>query len=165
LEPALRIARAAAWPCSGEARARAQVKPELPLLLYTHVWLWMAHGGQVPLRPNTVRAIERAGVQNSLRVSVISVWEIALLESKPRLEFPMGVSEWIARALERPELELIDLDRDVAIESCRLPGAVHADPADRFLIATARLRGLTIVTRDARILKYARNGHVQAMAA
>lgn len=139
--------------------------PDAPLLLDTHVWLWIAHGSSVPLRPATVRAIERAGARRALRVSVISVWEIALLESKGRIDFPMGCSKWISRALDRADLELVGLDRDVAIESCRLPGVLHADPADRFLIATARLRTFAIVTRDARILQYARDGHLQAIAA
>jgi PIN domain nuclease of toxin-antitoxin system len=110
-----------------------------------------------------VRAIEDAGARRTLCVSSISVWEIALLESKGRLVLPMGAGEWIRRALERVDFELVRLEPEIAIESCRLPGSFHADPADRFLVATARIKKLTLVTRDARILKYARQGHLQAM--
>jgi PIN domain nuclease of toxin-antitoxin system len=95
---------------------------------------------------------------------VVSVWEIALLESKGRLELPIPVSEWIRQALDRPDFELVGLEPGIAVESCGLPGAFHADPADRFLVATARLKNAVIVTRDKRILKYAGQGHVKAMA-
>ena len=44
-----------------------------------------------------------------------------------------------------------------------LPGSPPADPADRMLIATARRRGLTLVTADRRILDYAAAGHVQVI--
>ena len=53
----------------------------------------------------------------------------------------------------------------VAIESTRLPGSLHRDPADRMIIATARLLGAAIVTRDERILEYARHGHVRVIDA
>ena len=139
--------------------------PDLPLLLDTHVWLWLANNGPERIRPATLRAIESAGARRALRISVISTWEVAMLESKGRLELPMGVAEWIRRALDRADFEVLGLEPDIAIESCSLPGAFHGDPADRFLIATARLRKLILVTRDARILKYAQRGHVHAMAA
>jgi PIN domain nuclease of toxin-antitoxin system len=51
------------------------------------------------------------------------------------------------------------LEPAIAIESCKLPGTFHADPADRMLVATARIKKLTLVTRDARILKYSRQGY------
>jgi PIN domain nuclease of toxin-antitoxin system len=137
---------------------------DVALLLDTHAWLWLARGDPASLRPATLRTIEDAGARHALCVSAISVWEIALLESKGRLVLQMGVSEWIRRALDRVDFELVGLEPEIAIESCRLPGSFHADPADRFLVATARIKKLTLVTRDARILKYSRQGHVQAMS-
>ena len=47
-----------------------------------------------------------------------------------------------------------------AIDAVALPGFVHADPADRFLIATARRIGATLMTRDVRIAEYARGGNL-----
>ncbi len=140
------------------------MKPEFPLLLDTHIWIWLAHGGSQRIRPLAVRAIEDAGSRKAIRISVVSVWEIAMLEGKGRLELPIPVSEWIRQALDRPDIELVGLEPAIAVESCALPGAFHADPADRFLVATARLKNAVIVTRDKRILKYARQGHVKAMA-
>jgi PIN domain nuclease of toxin-antitoxin system len=75
------------------------------------------------------------------------------------------VSEWIRQALDRPDFELVGLEPEIAVESCNLPGTFHADPADRFLVATARLKNAVIVTRDQRILKYGEHGHVRTMTA
>ncbi|MGZ8155149.1 MAG: type II toxin-antitoxin system VapC family toxin, partial [Burkholderiales bacterium] len=94
-----------------------------------------------------------------------SVWEIALLASKGRIGLGLPVKVWIESALTRPGFVVADLDAGIAIESCCLPGTFHADPSDRFLVATARLTNATIVTRDERILKYGKQGHLKVMAA
>jgi PIN domain nuclease of toxin-antitoxin system len=77
----------------------------------------------------------------------------------------MDVRAWAARALTFPGLRLTALSPSIAIESTRLPGEIHRDPADRILIATARLSAASIVTSDERILKYAKQGHVRAVDA
>jgi PIN domain nuclease of toxin-antitoxin system len=50
----------------------------------------------------------------------------------------------------------------ILIESVRLPGKLHRDPADRILAATARENGLTLLTRDDALLEYAAEGHLAA---
>lgn len=135
------------------------------LLLDTHIWLWLACGVRGKISPATVRAIERAGQRRTLFVSIISVWEIALLESKRRIALPMPTQKWVARALDNPEIKLIGLDApEIALDSCNLPEKFHADPADRFLVATARARNATLVTADQRILDYSKLGHVKTLA-
>lgn len=134
------------------------------LLLDTHVWIWLALGQTGTLAPKAIRAIDEAAARHALRVSIISVWEIALLEAKRRIVLPLPVGEWIADALDVPDIQLLALDRPaIAIESCRLPGALHADPADRLLVATARAENAVLATRDQKILDYAKAGHVRAM--
>lgn len=141
------------------------MKSDLPLLFDTHVWIWLAYGELGRIKPAAMRAIKNAGSRQAIRISVVSVWEIALLESRGRLELPIPVSEWIRQALDRPEFELVGLEPEIAVESCNLPGGFHADPADRFLVATARLKNAVIVTRDKRILSYGKQGHVRTIAA
>jgi PIN domain nuclease of toxin-antitoxin system len=141
------------------------VKTDRAPLLDTYVWVWLAYGEAGRLSTSAMRAIEEAGSRKTVWISVISVWEIALLESKRRLGLPVSVQEWVKQALDRPDLELLGLDPAIAVESCNLPGTFHADPADRFLVATARLKSATLVTRDKRIVEYGRQGHVKAMAA
>jgi PIN domain nuclease of toxin-antitoxin system len=135
------------------------------LLLDTHVWLWFFEGVAAELAPSIVRTLEAAGRNRRLLVSVLSVWEIAMLEARRRVRLSMDCRAWVRRALQAPGLRLHGLTPAVAIESTRLPGAIHGDPVDRMLVATARLTGATIVTRDSRILDYAADGHVAALAA
>ena len=137
---------------------------EATLLLDTHVWLWLALGQQGTLAPQAVRAIDAAAERRALAVSIISIWEIALLEARQRIALPLPVGEWIARALEPAPIRLLALDRPAAvIDSCCLPGNFHADPADRLLVATARAENAILATRDRKILDYGKAGHVRVM--
>jgi PIN domain nuclease of toxin-antitoxin system len=106
--------------------------------------------------PRRVLATIRGASQTSgILISAISIWEIGMLEAKVRLRLSMDASVWVERALSAPGVHIIPIGPDVAIESCRLPGARPADPADRLLIATARLTGAGLVTRDRHIVNYA----------
>jgi PIN domain nuclease of toxin-antitoxin system len=136
------------------------------LILDTHVWLWLAFGTPEKLKPDARKAVEQASVSSPLLVSIISVWEVALLESKKRLRLPMSVNEWVERALDRPDIRLIGLEHArTVIDSCRLPGDFHPDPADRLLVATARRENAVLVTHDRKILDYGSTGHVRVLAA
>jgi PIN domain nuclease of toxin-antitoxin system len=55
------------------------------------------------------------------------------------------------------------LTPEIAIAAAWLPDPLHGDPADRLLIATARDLAVPMITRDAKILDYARQGHIQAV--
>jgi PIN domain nuclease of toxin-antitoxin system len=57
------------------------------------------------------------------------------------------------------------LPAEIALESCFLPGRLHDDPADRFIVATARIEKATLVTRDERLLTYAKHGLISALSA
>jgi PIN domain nuclease of toxin-antitoxin system len=52
------------------------------------------------------------------------------------------------------------LTRTVLVDSGRLPGVFHGDPADQIIVATARRRGASLVTADSRIRQY---GHVKTL--
>jgi len=136
------------------------------LLLDTHVWLWLALGIPGRLRAETTAHIEQTATERAIGVSIVSVWEIGLLEAARRLRLPMTAEEWVAHGLRRFDLRLIGLDQPrIVLDSCRLPGGFHADPADRLLVATARAENAVLVTRDKKILDYGRAGHVRVLAA
>lgn len=138
--------------------------PEPLFLLDTHVWIWLM-AGEEPLRSSPTRlAIEAAVPRNGLRVSIISVWEVGMLDARGRVGFPGGCEAWTRQALSAPGISLAPLTPQVALASSRLPGEIHGDPADRIVVATARALGATVVTRDRRILEYAGGGHVAALA-
>ena len=134
------------------------------LLLDTHVWLWYAEGSTRQLSPAVQTAIDQARLGNRLHVSAISVWEIGMLCAKEKISLSAPVGEWIRRALGMPGLRLLLLDAETALESTQLPDNPHGDPADRFLIAAARMHGLRLVTADRKIRGYGKAGHAQILA-
>jgi PIN domain nuclease of toxin-antitoxin system len=135
------------------------------LLLDTHVWVWYVENDADRFSRRIEPRVERAVRSGLLSVSAISIWELALLESRRRLELSLEIRTWVRQALSFPGVRLRGLSPSVAIDSTRLPGEPHPDPADRILIATARQLGAAIVTCDERILRYARDGHVRVVDA
>jgi len=133
------------------------------LLLDTHVWLWYAEGVADRLRPSSVRRLEEARLGDGLVVSAISVWEIGMHAARGRIQLAVPLRDWVERALAAPGIRLAPLDAAVAAESTLLPGEPRGDPADRFLIATARTQGVALATRDEGILAYAKQGFVRAV--
>jgi PIN domain nuclease of toxin-antitoxin system len=134
------------------------------LLMDTHAWLWYAEGVANRLGTDALARIEQTRREGQLCVSAVSVWEVGLLIAKGRIRLSAPAWEWVQQAIALPGLRLKKLDAETALESTRLPGEVHGDPADRFLIAAARVGGLTLLTADSRILDYAAAGHVRALA-
>jgi len=86
-------------------------------------------------------------------VSAISAWEISLKVARVTLELPAPPKTWFGRALDHHRLSLAALSVDVLVAANSLPWH-HRDPADRFIIATARALGATVVTADRRFQLY-----------
>lgn len=135
------------------------------LLLDTHIWIWYAEGIPGTLSPTIQRQIDQARKQRHLYVSVVSAWEIGLLLTKRRVVLSAPLQEWVKAGAALRGLRVRALTTEVAVESTVLPGEPHADPADRFLIAEARVSGLTLVTADQKIIDYGGLGHVKVLAA
>ena len=126
-----------------------------PLLLDTHVWFRYQTSTR-GLRPEAEDAIGQASRQNNVFVSVISVWELALLERAKYVELDGGAHRWTEEALSKPGITLLALSPEIAIESVQLPAPMHKDPADRILVASARVEKFTLVTSDKAILAFAK---------
>lgn len=134
------------------------------LLVDTHTLIWMVE--KVPqLGEETAEALNKAGWENLIVVSAITPWEIGLLVSKGRLQLGADVMEWIRRVLAKPGVRLAPLEPEIAVACTRLPFEMHADPADRILVATARHLGATLVTADGQLLELAKEGHFRGMDA
>lgn len=127
-----------------------------PLLLDTHIWLDFINASP-KLRTPTVMAIDAARLTGSAFVSVISVWEIALLARLQRISLQVPVSRWVEEAFQLPGIQLLPLTPEIAIDSVDLPEPMHKDPSDRILVASARVERLTLVTRDRDILTFAKS--------
>jgi PIN domain nuclease of toxin-antitoxin system len=134
------------------------------LLVDTHALIWMVE--EAPrLGAQAAEALNRAGWEGRIAVSAITPWEIGLLVSKGRLQLGADVMQWIRVALAKPGVRLVPLEPEIAVESTRLPFEMHADPADRILVATARHLGATLVTADGALLEIAKKGNFAGMDA
>ena len=137
--------------------------PDL-LLLDTHVWLWLV-AGSADLTTEARLTIDEAAAAGALRIAAISLWEIALLASRGRIVLGKSIGLWLEEALADPGPAIDPLSPQIAVESYALPDVFHRDPADRLIVATARVANATLMTRDQRILDYAGRGHLTAIAA
>lgn len=129
---------------------------DTPLLLDTHVWLWTLDGTVGALGEPTRQLITGAATRRALFVSDFSFWEVAMLVAKGRLELSADVGVWLERAAEAPGIITVPVTRAVLVQSTRLPGEPHGDPADRILLAHAQALGASLLTCDRGIVAYAR---------
>jgi PIN domain nuclease of toxin-antitoxin system len=127
------------------------------LLLDTHIWIW-ALGDPKRLSRKSARELENPA--NQLWLSPISLWEILTLSRKGRLHPSWEAEEWIERAFRQVPVEEAPLTREVVLATAKLKLG-HRDPADHFLVATALIFGLTLVTADERLI---RNASVPVLA-
>lgn len=134
------------------------------LLLDTHTWIWLTDGDR-RLGVRCKEAIRGAYREDLAIVSAITPWEIALLVSKARVTLGQDVLDWIRAALAISGVRLAPIEPEIAVASTRLPFEMHADPADRILVATARHLGATLVTADKALLEIAGKGNFRAMDA
>lgn len=114
------------------------------IVLDTHVWLWWLSD------PDRLSAAAREAVDaaDEIAISAISAWEVAMLEARGRIALDRPASQWIRAALDAdPRIVPAPLTASIAVRAARLDG-LPGDPADRFIYATARERGASLVTRD-----------------
>jgi PIN domain nuclease of toxin-antitoxin system len=119
------------------------------LLLDTHIWLWSV---LEPERLSRRVTKEIKDARNELWLSPISVWELIVLWEKGRILPDEDIETWVPEALRSLPLQEAPVTYEVARETGRLRLA-HRDPADRFLLATAKVFELTLVTADVHLLK------------
>ena len=147
--PVRRVAESALWHAMGSSRRTDA------LLLDTHIWLWTLDGTRGLMAESAVALVAAAAAERRLFVSDISFWEVSLKAAKGRLTLAVDPTLWLERSAKAPGIQLLPVTRDVLIQSTRLPGALHGDPADRILLAHAQLSGLSLLTCDGMIVEYA----------
>lgn len=124
------------------------------IVLDTHVWVWLMNGDDRLNDKAILKTISNAASAGLLRVSAISVWEVAMLVSKERLKLSMPVDEWVEKALAVPGIRLAPIEPLIAIDSTRLPGEFHGDSSDRIIVATTRSFDGVLITADKAIIRY-----------
>lgn len=124
------------------------------IVLDTHVWVWLVSDPK-KLSRKAAAAIDRAVSEKiPIFVSSISVWEVAMLVSRGRLELSMDVRDWVTKSETVPFLTFAPVDNVIALRSVLLPEPFHGDPADRLIVATALTKGATLISGDKKILNY-----------
>lgn len=121
------------------------------LLLDTHALIWLVEGSKA-LGRRAARLADDALTNEQLVVAAISFWEVAMLARDERIVLDLPPSEWRLRVVGLGVQEL-PLTGDVAIAAAVLPD-FHADPADRFIVASAQAMDAGLITADDRVLRW-----------
>ena len=123
-------------------------------LLDTHILLWWTSQRRrlTRLQRNTLAAIQERG--DSVAISAISLWELAMMAERGRVIPPMPLDLWLAEIERDPAITVFPLTGRIAYESVRLDEGFHSDPVDRLIVATARCHALQLVTSDKRIRRW-----------
>lgn len=123
------------------------------IVLDTHVWWWALS------EPHHLSRAATEAIQDTpreqVRVAAISLWELALLFHRQRIVLEIPPQAWFRHALEGTGFQVEPLTPAVALEAYHLPEPFHRDPADRLIVATARILGARLVTKDRLIRDYA----------
>jgi PIN domain nuclease of toxin-antitoxin system len=119
----------------------------MKLLLDTHIWIW---NHLEPWKITSEVTKELGDPANELWLSPISIWELVMLVEKKRLELHRDMGEWVEQSMRELDLQEATFTSAVAHE-LRFTLLGYRDPGDRFLVATAKVYGLTLVTADQRL--------------
>jgi len=130
------------------------------VLLDSHIWFWLVTGDS-RISARSLKKIEKASSRSELAISVISLWEIAYKATNGKIRLYQPIDVWIHNATLKAGIRVIDLSSAIAIEATQLPGSFHRDPADRFIVATARIENLILVSEDVAITEYGIDGHIR----
>jgi PIN domain nuclease of toxin-antitoxin system len=133
------------------------------LLLDTCAMIWLSRNEAISTEAeDRINRVWSDG--GDLCVSVMSAWELGVLVAKQRISAPVSAQRWYTSFLEKGQVSEQSVTAEILIASSYLPDPIHNDPMDRIIIATARERDLTLVTRDRAILAYGSLGHLKALA-
>jgi PIN domain nuclease of toxin-antitoxin system len=118
------------------------------LLLDTHIWIWSY------LEPHKLSSDVAREISNPAHdryLSAVSIWEMITLIEKKRIQIKQDFGEWFERSKNDLDLLELPMNWQIAHELC-FTMLDHRDPADRFLVATAKVYDLTLVTADERLV-------------
>ncbi|MGJ3241553.1 MAG: type II toxin-antitoxin system VapC family toxin [Opitutales bacterium] len=125
--------------------------PRITYVLDTHVLLWFRIKPD-ELGPKTLRLLKKP--ETAIVISIVTALEVALLVHKGRISLPQPVDTWFEVSLTLFQTKAYPLTPQIISDAYTLPDPFYADPADRLLVATARVEELTLITADQRILDY-----------
>jgi PIN domain nuclease of toxin-antitoxin system len=120
------------------------------IVLDTHAWVWFA------AETGRLSRVASAAIRRADRLAVhpVSCWEVVRLVERGRLRLTMDAARWVREAMRLPRVEALPFTPDAAVRAAQFGETFAADPADRFIVASALEAGLPVVTRDERIAAF-----------
>jgi PIN domain nuclease of toxin-antitoxin system len=116
-------------------------------ILDTHAWVWWVDRDR--RLPRTVAdTLDEMPSDARPFLSDISLWEVAMLVERGRLSLPMPLREWLEAAAHPRSVKILPVTPAIAAEVASLPASFHRDAADRIIVATCRVTGAPLLTRD-----------------
>ena len=132
----------------------------------THVWVRVVEGAPRRLGRLCIQMLERSRARGDLAVCAASIFEIAALYAAGRLDLFPSANGWVRESIEGSGLRVLEISVAVALDAGLIPATELPDPLDRLIVSTAAHAGIPLVTRDERILDYARDtGRVRVVDA
>ena len=120
------------------------------LLLDTCAVLWLANGEMDRFSSAAIKALREA---DALHISLMTEWEIALKWRDGGIDLPMPPRELMEKFRVHFGVSILPLSEEIMFRATELP-KIHKDPADRFIIATALVSNMHVVTADRRFPEY-----------
>ena len=114
------------------------------LVLDTHVWLWAL------LEPTRLSPEIRSALSardNQILLSAVSLWEVLNLAAKKRIAIDGDATTWIVSRLRGSPVQVVALTQEIVFAAHSLE-MKHKDPADRWIVATARTQSAALATVD-----------------
>lgn len=124
------------------------------LLLDTCAVIWYTEDSE-KLSANAKKACDTIPETGAF-VSSISIWELGLKIKNGKIDIGIPITSFVHRLKMLGTIEILPIDENIWIESLALDWD-HRDPADRLIVASAKLNSLPIVTSDSNIRKFYSN--------
>jgi PIN domain nuclease of toxin-antitoxin system len=132
------------------------------IVLDTHILIWSILSPDY-LSLKIREKIAAAQELGELYIASITLWEIAMLINKRRINVFERTYDFLNSIANIEGLNIIEIDADIAAESVMLPGGFTSDPADCLIIATTRKIAGQLITRDQRIITWANQGYLKVI--
>ena len=118
-------------------------------LLDTHVVLWVAENSSLLSERAKAFILDKS---TEIYVSIVSAWEVAIKLGTSKLSLDGGLPEFF-RIIDDNGFITLSVERDYLLQLQNLSD-FHKDPFDRLIIATAAIKGMTLITADENIQRY-----------
>jgi PIN domain nuclease of toxin-antitoxin system len=118
-----------------------------PPLLDTHAWIWWVDQ-DARLGAKTIAVLDSLSRDQRPFLCDISLWEVAMLVERGRIELDLPLGEWLDAAAHPRSVQIVSITQRIAVAVASLPDRFHRDPADRLIVATSRALGIPVLSHD-----------------